>query len=74
MPYSDRITSDPNIMLGKPVIKGTRITVEIILKRLGEGATKEDLLQMYPSISKEDINAVLEYAAGIIGNEEVINP
>ncbi len=59
MTYTDRIVSDPKIMLGKPVIKGTRITVELILKKLSEGMTIEELLEAYPHLKKEDILAVL---------------
>ena len=73
MDYRDRITSDYKIMLGKPVVKGTRITVEHILKKLAEGATKEDILQMYPNLKEEDVNAVLNYASEAIGNEDVID-
>jgi len=59
-------------MLGKPVIKGTRITVELILKKLAEGSTREDLIKMYPFLTKDDINAVLDYASEVISNEDVI--
>ncbi|KJR41611.1 protein of unknown function DUF433 [Candidatus Magnetoovum chiemensis] len=55
MNYMDRISSDPAIMLGKPVIKGTRITIELILRKLAEGMTFEELLEAYPHLSKEDI-------------------
>jgi len=73
MDYRERITSDYKIMLGKPVVKGTRITVEHILKKLAEGATKEDILHMYPNLKEEDVNAVLNYASEVIGNEDVID-
>jgi uncharacterized protein (DUF433 family) len=64
--YLDRITINPEIMLGKPVIKGTRITVEIILRKLAEGMTIEEIIKSYPQLTKEDILAVLEYAADVI--------
>lgn len=48
MNYKEKKTTDPNIMLGKPIIKGTRITVELILRKLSEGVTMEDLLKAYP--------------------------
>jgi uncharacterized protein (DUF433 family) len=64
--YLDRITINPEIMLGKPVIKGTRITVEIILRKLAEGMTIEELIKSYPQLTKEDILVVLEYAADVI--------
>lgn len=70
MTYRDFITSDHKVMLGKPVIKGTRLTVELILRKLGEGATHSDLMRMYPDLSAEAIQAVLQYAAEVIANEE----
>jgi uncharacterized protein (DUF433 family) len=70
MKYQDFITSDHRVMLGKPVIKGTRLTVELILRKLGEGATAFDLMQMYPDLTAESIQAALQYAAEVIANEE----
>ena len=58
--------------MGKPVIKGTRIPVELIVRKLGEGASLEDLLDGYPNLKKEDIQAALLYAADTLGNELVI--
>jgi uncharacterized protein (DUF433 family) len=72
MNYKDRITSSHEIMLGKPVIKGTRITVEIILKKLSEGANHENILRMYPNLEEEDIASALVYASEVLANEEVI--
>jgi uncharacterized protein (DUF433 family) len=74
MDYRERIVSDPKVMLGKPVIKGTRITVEIILKKMAEGASKKEIIGMYPHLSDEDIMAVFNYASEVIGNEDVIDP
>jgi uncharacterized protein (DUF433 family) len=65
-----RITFDPAIMLGKPCIKGTRITVELILRWLSEGRTFDELLEAYPHIAEEDIKAALAYAADTIGAPE----
>ena len=65
---------NPAIMLGKPVIKGTRITVEAILRKLSEGVSVEQLLTSYPHLSKEDIFAALTYASDLIANEEMIFP
>ncbi len=59
----ERIAVDPKIMLGKPVIRGTRITVELILRKLGEGATEQDLLDAYPNLTSQDIRATMTYAA-----------
>ncbi len=70
--YQERITSNHEVMLGKPVIKGTRITVEIILRKLAEGATTSDLIRMYPHLAPEDVSAVLFYAADVLANEEMI--
>jgi len=71
--YYNKIEIKPDIMLGKPVIKGTRIPVELIIRKLGEGASFEDLLDAYPNLKKEDIQAALLYVAEYIGNETLIN-
>jgi uncharacterized protein (DUF433 family) len=70
--YKERITVDPDIMLGKPFIKGTRITVELILRKLSEGMTFEDILIAYPHITKDDILAAISYSADVISKEELI--
>ena len=70
--YKDKIESNPDIMLGKPVIKGTRITVELILKRLSEGASMDEILEGYSNITKDDILACLSYSADVIWEEELI--
>lgn len=72
MTYTDRIISNPKIMLGKPVIKGTRITVELILKKLSEGISVDELIQAYPHLTREDIFAVFSYSADVISKEEMI--
>ncbi|MBW1691788.1 MAG: DUF433 domain-containing protein [Deltaproteobacteria bacterium] len=72
MDLYDRIERNPEVMLGKPVIKGTRIPVELIVRKLGEGASIEDLLDGYPNLKKEDIQAALLYAADTLGNELVV--
>jgi len=56
------IEINPEVMRGKPVIKGTRITVELILRKLSEGATEKDLLDAYPRLAREDIRAAISYA------------
>lgn len=68
----DRIETDPNVMLGKPVIRGTRIPVELILRKLSQGASEADLLDAYPRLTKEDIQAALAYAADLIAHEEIV--
>ncbi|MBM3925365.1 MAG: DUF433 domain-containing protein [SAR202 cluster bacterium] len=56
-----RIEVNPKIMLGKPVVRGTRIPVELILRKLSEGATEADLLNAYPRLKPEDIKAVCSF-------------
>ncbi len=66
-----RIEVNPEVMLGKPVILGTRITVELILRRLSEGATAADLIADYPRLTPEDIHAALAYAADVVAHEDI---
>ncbi len=68
----ERISIDPKVMLGKPCIKGTRITVELILERLGGGASIEWLLDGYPRLTREDILEAIRYAHAIVSNEVII--
>jgi len=70
----DGIEIDPKIMMGKPVIRGTRITVELILRKLSEGATEADLLEAYPRLTREDIHAAMRYAADTLAHEEIAIP
>ena len=60
------------MMMGKPVIRGTRLTVELILRKLSEGATARDLLEAYPKLTREDIQAAIRYAADTLAHEETI--
>jgi uncharacterized protein (DUF433 family) len=71
---ADRIEINPAVMLGKPVIRGTRIPVELILRKLGEGATEADLLDGYPRLTREDIQAALAYAADTLAHETILLP
>ncbi|MBU1262793.1 DUF433 domain-containing protein [bacterium] len=71
MRWMDRIVVDPKIMVGKPVIKGTRIPVELILKMLAQKLPEKEILNEYPRLKTEDIQAVLFYATNVISNEEV---
>ena len=64
---------DPGVMLGKPVIRGTRIPVELILRKLGEGATEEELLDGYPRLTPNDIRAAMAFAADVLAHEETIH-
>lgn len=63
-----RIVIDPKVMVGQPVVKGTRLTVELILGLLGQGVTIEKLLEEYPRLSKEDIFACLLFAQRAISD------
>lgn len=69
MTYQDRIGANPRIMHGKPVIKGTRIPVYIVLNLLAGGLSVEEVLHEYPDLAKEDILACLEYAAELAQEE-----
>lgn len=69
MNYRKRITVDPKILVGKPVITGTRIPVELILKMLAEGMATKEILAGYPRLTKEDIQAALWYAKELVEEE-----
>ena len=66
-----RITINPDVMVGKPTIRGLRITVEQILKALAGGVTVEELLEDYPELEKEDIYASILYASELVNEEQV---
>lgn len=67
-----RISLDPKVMVGKPVVGGTRLTVEYIVKLLAHGATQEEILSEYDYLSPEDILACLLYAAQSLGGTELL--
>jgi uncharacterized protein (DUF433 family) len=71
MPH-DRITTDPDVMFGKPVIKGTRIPVERLLRKLGDGQSVASILEDHPHLDEEDIYAAVRFAADYMANEEVV--
>ena len=71
MKKHERITIDPNIMFGKPVIKNTRITVEQILRKLAGGMTIDEIIRDHPHLKKEDILAAQEFAADYLAEEEI---
>ena len=66
------ITSDPEILGGKPCIKGTRISVEFVLELFASGATHQDLLEAYPHLTTEGITEALRYAARFLENENIL--
>ena len=72
MTVTDRIEINPTVMLGKPVIRGTRIPVELLLRKLAEGASEADLLDAYPRLKRADIQAAIGYAADVLAHEETI--
>ncbi len=72
MTITDRIEINPKVMMGKPVIRGTRLTVELILRKLSEGAGEEDLMEAYPGLTREGIQAAIRYAADTLAHEETI--
>ena len=69
---TDRIEINPEVLLGKPVIRGTRLPVELIIRKLSEGATEADLLDAYPRLTRADIQAALAYAADTLAHETIL--
>jgi uncharacterized protein (DUF433 family) len=72
MNWRDYIEQRPQVMLGKPVFKGTRLTVQHVLERLGQGATETDLLSSHPTLRPEHIRAAQAYAAEALSSDETI--
>jgi uncharacterized protein (DUF433 family) len=68
----ERIAIDPWVMVGKPVIKGTRITVELILRKLGAGMTSGEIIEDHPHLTLDDIRAAQAFAADYLADEAVI--
>jgi len=73
MAWRDYIDRNPDILAGKPKIRGTRIGVELILERLGDGWSIEQLLEFYPSITAEQIHACQSYAAEMLATDDVVD-
>jgi uncharacterized protein (DUF433 family) len=71
MVWQDRISVDPQVLVGKPVIRGTRIAVEFILDLLSESWSHEQILENYPQLNQDDIQAALHYAAEALRQERV---
>ena len=73
--YPDRIIIDPKILSGKPVFKGTRIPISIVLEMLRDGSSFQKILEEYPKLTEDDIKAALDYSVYIINHldEEIIN-
>jgi len=65
----DHIISDPAILGGKPIVRGTRISVEIILEWMASGATRDEIVKNYPPLTNEDIQQALDFAAAMLRND-----
>ena len=72
MDWRERITSEPDILMGKPTVKGTRISVELIVGWLAQGWTHEQLLESYPHITRDDILAALAFTAEMLRDEQYV--
>jgi uncharacterized protein (DUF433 family) len=71
MTWQERIVVDPQILVGKPVIRGTRLAVELIVDLLAQGWSEEDILKNYPGLVREDLHACLKYASAVMQSEKV---
>jgi len=74
MEQLDRITVDPKICLGQPTVRGTRITVSVILKMLAGGKTVQDVLDAYPELEVEDVYQAMQYAAWVVSDQVHLVP
>jgi uncharacterized protein (DUF433 family) len=70
-PYQERIIADPRILAGKPVVKGTRIAVDLVLEELAQNPAIDELLAAHPDLTRDDVQACLAYARAIVTGEEV---
>jgi len=71
MNWRDRITLDPKILVGKPIVRGTRISVEFVVDLLGRGWTTEQILSEYDQLTRDDVQACLAYAGDVLKSERV---
>ena len=71
MNWQQRIAVDPHVLVGKPVIKGTRISVELVIDLLARGYSKEQITQQYDHVTVDDVQACLAYASGVLSSEKV---
>jgi uncharacterized protein (DUF433 family) len=71
MNWHDRISIDPQVLVGKPVVRGTRLAVEFIIDLLAQGWTVTQILENYPGLTPEDVSACLKYASEILKSERV---
>jgi uncharacterized protein (DUF433 family) len=68
---SDRIVVDPQVLVGKPIVKGTRVSVELVVDLLAKGWTQDQILDSYPNLTADDIRACLAYATEVLHSERV---
>lgn len=71
MTWQERIVVDPQILVGKPVIRGTRLAAELIVDLLAQGWSEEEILKNYPGLTREDLHACLKYASAVMQSEKV---
>jgi uncharacterized protein (DUF433 family) len=71
MTWQERIVIDPDILVGKPVVKGTRLAVDFIIDLLAQGWSEEDILRNYTGLTHEDVQACLGYASAVLRSEKV---
>jgi uncharacterized protein (DUF433 family) len=71
MNWRERIVIDPNILVGKPVVRGTRLAVEFIIDLMAQGWTEEEILRNYPGLTREDLQACLSYVSEVLRAEKV---
>ncbi len=69
---NERVEINPDVMQGKPVVRGSRIPVELLIRKLAEGASLEELLDAYPKLTADDVRACLSYAADTIAHESIL--
>lgn len=70
MDRDERIELNPEILVGKPVVRGTRLSVQLVIERLADGWTVEELVGKYPGLAQEDVFACLRYASGVLQVEQ----
>jgi uncharacterized protein (DUF433 family) len=71
MDWQSRITTDPKVLAGKPIVKGTRLAVDFVVDLLAQGWSEEQVLRNYPNLKREDILACLQYARDVLRSERV---
>jgi len=71
MNWRERIVIDPDVLVGKPVVRGTRLAVELIIDLLAQGWAEEEILRNYPGLTREDVQACLRYASEVLRAEKI---